>query len=106
MPGSLSKSPLALLLAAIITPLSSAPAACLVGTTPAARYHIDMLDLNNDALIMLRSERSLLSALLGSPAVIRTATKTDELILASAWQQLLALLKLKIPPIAAPPTGA
>ncbi|MGH8019854.1 MAG: hypothetical protein ACREIA_16565 [Opitutaceae bacterium] len=77
----------------------------LVGTTTAARYHIDMLDLNNEALVAQRRERTAWISVVNSPVIeLRSSPEHDT--------ECLRLLQVarehaerKIPSIPPPPAA-
>lgn len=75
----------------------------LIGTTPAAFYHIEMLDLNHPTLIGFRRERTLWMAKVGSAVVSRTRYPEETECEAKITRELLEMLKLKIPVIPPPP---
>jgi hypothetical protein len=74
----------------------------LVGTTPAAKYHIEMLDLNADHLVQERSERARLRDLLDHrPALLRLPHYDEHLV--DVIDALRRCVEEMIPPIPAPP---
>lgn len=77
----------------------------LIGTTTAARYHIEMLDLNNPSLVLHRKERAEMWEIVNSPVMAKTRTKEDEREAAEICRTLLGILETKIPMIPAPPTA-
>ena len=77
----------------------------LVGSTPIARYHIDILDLNNPSLVLARKERSELRALLDVPVLLKNETALTDPGLQTVMKALQQILGYKIPNIPAPPTA-
>ena len=73
----------------------------LVGTTPAAVYHIRVLSLNADFLVNERHERALLRKLLNETAFTSKALTPGSLLEAIA--KLRSQVALMIPPIPAGP---
>ena len=78
----------------------------LVPTTPAADYHITMLDLNNPALVIQRRERAVFSKLLSSPAICRADSPLHDAETATILRSFLDIQATKIPPILPPPVNA
>lgn len=64
--------------------MEDADTGLLVGSTPAGRYHIEMLDLNADHLVQKRQDRTKLLSLQGKCAYVSGADPTH-----SVFQQLL-----------------
>lgn len=77
----------------------------LIGTTPAADYHITMLDLNNPALVRQRMERSLFAKILSMPAVCRGASPQHDAVAAAILRKFLDIQATKIPQILPPPVA-
>lgn len=75
----------------------------LVGSTPAARYHIEILDLNAPHLIAERSERSRLRNLIEKEPVIAKTNSDAEQFIPKLLGELHACLEKMIPPIPPPP---
>ena len=73
------------------------------GTTPAARYHIEMLDLNAEHLVAERCERARLRKLLeNEPAVLKPGYDAD--VLLRVLEELRGCVEKLIPPIPPLPT--
>jgi hypothetical protein len=77
----------------------------LVGITPAARYHIDILDLNNPALVHQRKERTALMAIAEKMVSSKAKTLQDPHSALSIVRKIREILHTKIPPIKPPPIG-
>jgi hypothetical protein len=77
----------------------------LIGTTDNARYHILMLDLNNDSLVHQRAERSKLLGLFRRPAVCKPSSPARDKAAAVVGTTILEILSTKIPEIPPPPTS-
>lgn len=75
----------------------------LVPTTPAADYHIEMLDLNNPALVRQRMERSVMHELVSRPMLCPPGTPSRDAETAAIFKVFLEILDTKIPPILPPP---
>lgn len=73
----------------------------LVGTTPAARYHIRILGLNAPHLVNLRKERSNLHELLQETPVVCKTLESEER--EALFHEMKHQLKTKIPHIPPPP---
>ncbi|MGH7996719.1 MAG: hypothetical protein ACREFX_10245 [Opitutaceae bacterium] len=71
----------------------------LVGTTPAARYHIDMLDLNNPSLVEHRRERTILAEIAEKMVGAKSKAITDVGGALEIVRQIRMVLETKIPPI-------
>ena len=74
----------------------------LVGSTPAARYHIAILDLNADHLVADRSDRSRFRNMLEKEPVI-LKTNCDNERLTQVVEGFRNCVKRLIPPIPPPP---
>ncbi len=75
----------------------------LIGTTPAGRYQIDILDLNNPSFVFERRHRSSIEKLRrGAPAIL--SGTFDEL--ECAMQMVREMAEIFIPPIPPPPPTA
>jgi len=72
----------------------------LVGVTPAARYHIRSLGLNDPSFVAERMDRTALAAILEKP-IARIQATFEETI--EAVQVLRERLRVMIPPIPPPP---
>lgn len=71
----------------------------LIGTTPAARYHIDMLDLNNPSFVKERTDRAQIAQLLeGKPAVLAGSFAEISQGL-QGFREMLARMIPPIPPL-------
>jgi hypothetical protein len=75
----------------------------LIGTTPAAKYHIRILDLNAPHLIQRRLERTAWNAILKDALVVARNSRQDRQILLHL-QKIRESARLAIPVIAPPPT--
>lgn len=75
----------------------------VIGVNAVAKFHIDILDLNNPALVNNRKERSTILELLSRPLGIKDGTAISDPGLASVVSSFAQLLKYKIPSIAEPP---
>lgn len=71
----------------------------LIGTTPAARYHIDMLDLNNPSLVEHRLERTKLAEIANKMVVAGSRALADTAGALEIIGQLQKIIATKIPPI-------
>jgi hypothetical protein len=71
----------------------------LIGTTPAARYHIDVLDLNSNTFVFERKKRAEYQGLLKAPLAVKSSAGEA----AEAIRMLSDLFDLSIPPIPPPP---
>ena len=72
----------------------------LVGTTPAARFHIDMLDLNAETFVWERKKRAKYNSLrTGASALLLGSFEELRELLEFVAEQM----ELMIPPIPAPP---
>lgn len=79
----------------------------LVGTTVAARYHIEMLDLNHPALVHQRRERTVMWNLLKQRPIVRRGKGISQPEgLTKIMQVLGEIANLKVPIIAPPPQGS
>lgn len=76
----------------------------LVATTPAADYHITMLDLNHPALVEQRRERSVFEKIVNLPVVCKSSL--SDAAAASILGAFLEILRTKIPNILPPPKCA
>lgn len=77
----------------------------LVGTTDIASYHIDILDLNNPALVYQRSERSQLLDLMRRPVFLNQQRSVSDPSAGAIVQAFIGLIAYKIPEIPPPPGG-
>jgi hypothetical protein len=77
----------------------------LVATTPAADYHIEMLDLNNPALVNQRKERADLNRAINSPVFCKPGSPSWDAAAAEIMKLFLGILDNKIPPIQPPPSA-
>src|SRR3972149_6059979 len=67
----------------------------LVATTPAADYHIEMLDLNHPALVRQRMERTVFANIVNTPALCKP--RTHDATAAAIVGVVLEILDTKIP---------
>lgn len=72
----------------------------LMGTTPAARYHIDVLGLNDPSFVEERKDRSILAAQLDGRKAHLTGKFED---IELGLQRFRDILSKMIPPIPPPP---
>lgn len=77
----------------------------LIGTTDNARYHILMLDLNNETLVHQRAERSILLGLFHQPAICNPSSPARDGAAAIVGTKVMEILRTKIPEIPPPPSG-
>lgn len=75
----------------------------LVATTAEADYHIEILDLNNPALVEQRRERAVLEKLKGMRVQFKPSRSISSPEAAVQAAAFTSLLKYKIPPIKPPP---
>ena len=75
----------------------------LVGTTPAADYHIEKLDLNNPALVRQRMERAVFQKMINRPMLCLPGSPSKDADTAAIFKLFLDILDTKIPPILPPP---
>jgi len=73
-----------------------------VGKDTDARYHIDILDLNNPALVHARKERSVFRSMLRGPLKLHRNKSVSDPQLAAVMGQIREILDYKIPEIPAP----
>ena len=77
----------------------------LVATTPAADFHILILDLNNPALVSQRHERTLWRRLLNRPVFQKPTTLASDSELRLICKAAVEILNQKIPDIPPPPNA-
>ena len=70
----------------------------LIGVTPAAKYHIVMLDLNDDHLVRRRRERTMLEKLIKETGIIMNAHASVDAI-SHHISEVKKMLSYSIPPI-------
>lgn len=75
----------------------------LVGISPAAIYHIEVLDLNHPTLVKHRLERRKLVEMTRHPVIRRNSTRAGDESTIAIVRELRAILAHKIPLIKAPP---